>query len=76
MPSDTRISQKTYQQDAREYYALCDEMRALGLPTSLDDPATPDTVEGMRAMLDGHKRGVRARDRYISAENRNLSEAW
>jgi hypothetical protein len=59
--------------EAREYYRLCNEMREAGLPTSLDDPASPTTVEGMRTMLEGFKRGQAAR---ISYENRNLSDAW
>lgn len=35
-------------QEARDYYALCDEARAAGIPTSLDDPRTPPTVQALR----------------------------
>ena len=30
------------------YYRLCDEARALGIPTSLDDPRSPKTVDELR----------------------------
>lgn len=29
------------------YYALCDRARAHGIPTSLDDPETPQTVAAL-----------------------------
>jgi hypothetical protein len=35
-------------QEARDYYRLCDEAEALGIPTSLDDPDSPKTVQGLR----------------------------
>ena len=35
----------------REYAALCDEARSLGIPASLDDPRSPTTVEDLRAAL-------------------------
>lgn len=38
----------TLLEDARDYYRLCNEAAALGIPVSLDDPATPQTVEGLR----------------------------
>lgn len=37
--------------EAREYQRLCDEARALGIPTSLDDPRSPRTVAGLRAAV-------------------------
>lgn len=37
------------------YYRLCDEARALGIPTSLDDPRTPRTVADLQAAIDGAK---------------------
>lgn len=41
----------TYQQllnEQRDYYALCDKARSLGIPTSLDDPNSPKTVDALR----------------------------
>ena len=35
-------------QEAVEYYQLVDRARALGIPTSLDDPMSPKTVDGLR----------------------------
>jgi hypothetical protein len=35
-------------EEAVEYAALCERAAALGIPTSLDDPASPRTVEGLR----------------------------
>jgi hypothetical protein len=37
---------------AQEYYALCDEARSLGIPTSLDDERSPRTVEGLRRAVE------------------------
>ena len=34
------------------YYRLCDEARALGIPTSLDDPRSPKTVDALRAAVE------------------------
>ena len=34
--------------DARDYYALCDEADALGIPTSLDDPDSPATIAALK----------------------------
>lgn len=45
------MSNKTYAQlkdEARDYQRLCDEAQALGIPTSLDDPRSPKTVQGLR----------------------------
>lgn len=38
--------------EARAYYRLCDEARALGIPTSLDDPRSPRTVAELRAAVE------------------------
>jgi len=55
---------RTLREEAVAYYALCDEARRLNIPTSLDDPDAPDTVEGLQAWIDGVKRGRDARLRY------------
>jgi hypothetical protein len=34
--------------EARNYYDLCDEARALGILVSLDDPDSPPTVAALR----------------------------
>lgn len=41
----------TSAQEQRAYYALCDEARALSIPTSLDDPRSPKTVDALRAAV-------------------------
>lgn len=41
----------TLHDEARAYYALCDRAAALGIPTSLDDPRTPQTVPALRATV-------------------------
>ena len=33
------------------YYRLCDEARELGIPTSLDDPRSPKTVDELRGAV-------------------------
>lgn len=38
-------------QEQRDYYALIDEARKLGVPTSLDDPRTPKTVAATVAAI-------------------------
>ena len=38
--------------EQRAYYRLCDEARALGIPTSLDDPRSPKTVDALRAAVE------------------------
>lgn len=37
---------------AAAYYALCDRAEQLGVPTSLDDPASPTTVVALQARVD------------------------
>jgi len=34
--------------EQQDYYALCERARALGIPTSLDDPRSPRTIDGLR----------------------------
>ena len=34
--------------EARDYYALCDRARMLGIPVSLDDRRSPRTVAALR----------------------------
>lgn len=42
---------KSMIEEQRAYYRLCDEARSLGIPTSLDDPRTPQTVAGLAATV-------------------------
>ena len=35
-------------QAARDYYRLCEQAEARGIPTSLEDPRTPPTVAALR----------------------------
>ncbi len=37
--------------EAQEYYRLCAQAEALGIPVSLDDPRSPKTVQGLRAAV-------------------------
>lgn len=39
------------QDEARAYYNLCREAERLGVPTSLDHPRTPQTVDALRAAV-------------------------
>ena len=50
MPSLIFTTRKTMKQhrEARDYYNLCEQAAALGIPTSLDNPASPKTVQGLR----------------------------
>jgi hypothetical protein len=41
----------TAYQEQREYLRLVDEARALGIPTSLDDPRSPKTVDELRGAV-------------------------
>jgi hypothetical protein len=53
--TQTQEAPMTYRQHleaARAYYALCAEAEALGIPTSLDDPRSPKTVDGLRAAVE------------------------
>jgi hypothetical protein len=45
-------SQAEIRAEAEEYYHLCEEARKLGIPTSLDDPRSPRTVEGLRRAVE------------------------
>jgi hypothetical protein len=42
--------------EARAYYRLCDEARALGIITDLDDPRSPKTTAELRAAVEAAKR--------------------
>ncbi len=37
--------------EQRAYYLLCDKARKQGIPTSLDDPRSPKTVQALRAAV-------------------------
>ena len=41
-----------YVLSAEAYLALCDRARAVGVPTSLDDPDSPATVTGLREAVE------------------------
>lgn len=38
-------------QEAVKYYALCRKAERLGVPTSLDDPKSPQTVAGLAHLV-------------------------
>ena len=42
--------------EQREYAALCDTARELGIPVSLDDPRAPNTVEALRQAVAAEQR--------------------
>lgn len=42
---------KSMIEEQRAFYRLCDEARALGVPTSCDDPRSPTTVAGLAAAV-------------------------
>ena len=46
------MTQEAKHAEASAYYALCEEACRLGIPTSLDDPRSPRTVEGLRQAID------------------------
>lgn len=46
------MTRKSHADEIREYYALCAEAAALGVPTSLDDPASPTTIAGLRLAIE------------------------
>jgi hypothetical protein len=48
--SNVRVT-SALRQEARDYYALCERARALGIPTSLDDPRSPKTIAALRAAI-------------------------
>lgn len=39
-------------QEARDYYRLCDEAKTHGIPVSLDDPRSPNTVDALRQAVE------------------------
>lgn len=54
-------------EEAKAYQRLCDAARDLGVPTSLDDPRSPRTVEGLRAAV------VRAANENVARVGRKRS---
>ena len=38
-------------EEQEQHYRLVEECKRAGIPTSLDDPRSPRTVEGLRAAL-------------------------
>lgn len=46
-------------EQARAYYRLCDEARALGISTSLDDPRSPRTVAALRRAVAARRQAER-----------------
>src|SRR3990172_5535382 len=52
------------------YYRLCDEARALGIPTSLDDPRSPRTVDELRGAV------ARAALRPLTRKRAESDKAW
>ena len=66
-------------QEARAYYALVDEAERASVPTDLEDPRSPRTVEGLRvATVDALRRKELARPRQyragIAARRRRLEK--
>lgn len=59
--SPVRVTE-ALRREARAFYALCDEARRLGVPTSVDDPRSPHTVAGLAAAVAvaRSRRGYRA----------------
>ncbi len=49
------MTSKTAREEAVAYYRLCDEARALGIPTSLDDPRSPNTVDALRQAVEASR---------------------
>ena len=50
-----RVASMTYADHLckqREYAALCDKAREVGVPVSLDDPASPKTVAALREAVE------------------------
>ena len=48
-PLEASIARLRAEQE--EHLRLCDEARQLGIPTSLEDPRSPKTVQGLRAAI-------------------------
>lgn len=40
--------------EARAHYRLCEEAQALGIPTSVDDPRSPKSVNELRDVRRAH----------------------
>ena len=45
----------TLRDEAVAYYALCDAARKQGIPVSLDDPRSPNTVDALRQAVAASK---------------------
>jgi hypothetical protein len=50
------VNYRKLQDEARAYYRLCEEAAALGIPTSLDDPRSPRTVDALRAAVEAARK--------------------
>jgi hypothetical protein len=50
----------TLHAEARDYQRLCDEARQLGIPVSVDDPDTPQTIDDLRDAVRAEKLRRRA----------------
>jgi hypothetical protein len=46
---------ETLRQEAKDHYALCERARAVGIPTSLDDPRGPKTVAALRHAVEARE---------------------
>lgn len=74
MQPDERNSM-TASQEAILYYELCDDARALGIPVSLDDPASPTTVAGLQDAVDAARLGwIMKGTAYITEVEDDLEE--
>jgi hypothetical protein len=51
MTTATKESKMSYRTEAEAYYRLVRRAQALGIPTSLDDPRSPKTVDGLAAAV-------------------------
>jgi hypothetical protein len=58
---EARRMKNNRHEEARAYYRLCDEARALGIATSLDDPRSPRTVAALERAV-RQRRAARGRE--------------
>ena len=42
-------------QEARDYYRLCDKAAKHGIPVSLDDPRSPNTVDALKQAVEASR---------------------
>lgn len=54
---------RTLQAEARDYYRLVRQADSLGIPTSLDDPTSPKTVQALRDAIRGEEMAAEIEDR-------------